>query len=226
MDCTYDQNSQGLFWDLISSLAGKHCESKTAVIGSGPTASLYRGDCDISIAVNGAALLPYRFNYFMCGDVTSPERNWFYVDCADIRVIADLVATCDKKLYPVSKYPKIKRITTHQHLRCNLGTVPNPEPPHIVFSYCPFKAEKLSRQNDFLMYGGTVSCCALQLAWIMGAKKIDIYGCPFSHSAGSYFYHCGDPGAVTKSQKDVMQSVIDIIRADTEVNIVGNSLLI
>ena len=210
---------------MIQSLRDNHTGSRIAVVGSGPTATLYRGACDVSLAINGAALLPHHFSYFICGDPRSPHMNWFYVNCSDVRIVADLVATCDQRLYPHNQYPSINRLAVYQHQKDMLGEIPEPVYPHLIFRFERFSRDQLHKEMNYLMYGGTMSCGALQLAWLMGASAIDIYGCPFTHAGGSYFYQCNNPGAVSQSQLQTMQTVIDIIRETVEVSIIGESLL-
>lgn len=211
---------------MISELYNRHQGCRVAVVGSGPTAGLFRGDCDISIAVNGAALLPHRFAYFMCGDPNSHLNDWFKADCADTRVIADLVATQDRQLYPDNMYYGLLRMAVPQHEHSKLGILPPPQSPHLIYTYRAFNGDRLAKTNTYLMYGGTISCCALQLAWVMGAAIVDIYGCPFTHGSGSYFYHSSYVGAVSGSQLRVMQEVIDRLRESININIIGRSKLV
>lgn len=57
---------------MVSTLKNCFAQSKLAILGSGPSLSFFRGGYDCTIAVNGAALIGFNYDYFMCGDVQSP----------------------------------------------------------------------------------------------------------------------------------------------------------
>ena len=82
---------------------------------------------------------------------------------------------------------------------------------------------------NFLMFGGTISCCAVQLAYIMGAKEIELYGCNFHHSRRShYFYSAGQGqiGRVRSSQRETMDKLLKEVRAKgVKVSIFGPTRL-
>lgn len=207
---------------MISALFDKHSGSAIDIVASGPSASAYRRQGP-SIAVNGGILAPGQFDYFMCGDHRSHNYDWFRCDNANVRVIAKLVASQDHVLYPV--LDDDSRVALPYHLAGSLK-LPPPEPPHLIYDYKPFSLIRLNRRNRYLMFGGTISCCALQLAWIMGASSVNLYGCNFTHRHNNhYFYYSKQNGAVSQSQTSVMQSVIDKLRADMTINIIGESKL-
>ena len=198
---------------MIQKLRGVYKNSTIAVVGSSPTAQLYKGDCDISIAVNGAALLGPRFNYFLCGDWKAPLRDWWTVDTADVRVIATLVSLMDYQLYPEDKFPGLERNAVPAHEAKKVSKQPPPIHPHLTFRYRSHKRGILNDKNNFLMYRGTVSCCAAQLAFIMGCKHIKLYGCEFSGAKSNhYFYEANHIGSVRKTMIQVMDSVLGEIR--------------
>lgn len=209
---------------MISDLYNKHPGSIIDIIGSGPSAVMYNGSVNPSIAVNGASLLGHKYSYFVCGDHNSYKRDWFSIKCSNIRVIARLVALFDYQLYPESI--NMKRFAVPAHEQSKVSDIRNPVKPHKVFSYRKYDAVRLSRCNNFLMYGGTISCCALQLAWIMGARKVRIYGCGFTHTNGHYFYNASSIGSIVRSQIETMQSVIDHLRSEIDIEIIGDSKLV
>ena len=199
-------------------------DSKIAIIGSGPSAVQFDGNCDISIAVNGAAMLPTKFDYFMYGDRQAPERSWSQPDCASRRVVAHHVAATDRLLYPEVDFPDLERTARPQS--ANQTLLPPPAHPHLYFQYRPFDVDQISRQNNFLMYGGTISCCAVQLAYMMGASRLELFGCEFSHRDGNYFQKFSHVGSVSDRQYQAMQSTLKKIRDEgVKVTAYGKSIL-
>ena len=198
---------------MLSNLVDRHRDASVAIVGSGPQAMMYEGNCDISIAVNGAALLGHRFNYFMCGDQYSHTRDWFCVNCSEVRIIAALVASMDHQLYPMERFGNLNRVAVPAHEQDNVQNLPRPVPPHLIYLYGSFfSAPNLRKHMDALMYGGTIACCAAQFAYIMGASSISLYGCQFSHDSGSYFYETDVIGAVNQSQIKVMDDCLRELR--------------
>lgn len=198
-----------------------------AVVGSGPSASSYPGEAQISIGVNGAALLGPKYDYFLAGDHNAPQREWFGVNCSRVRVIAELIATTDKQLYPDHMYPRLRRMAVPVHKRRDIPEVPVPVDPHCTFKYRSFKESLPASRFNYLMYKGTISCCALQLAWMMGAAVVDLYGCNFTHKGGSYFYKSEFKGRVVETQYQVMQSMMNQLRkSGLIINVHGDSRLV
>jgi hypothetical protein len=211
---------------MIKSLYKIHDNKTIAVVGSGPTAvDFLHSSADISIGVNGAAKLGKKFDYFMCGDVRSSSYDWFEVDCSRVRIIAKLTASLDKILYPLDIFPDIERaavITTKQHTL----NLPVPIEPHLTFVYKWHKPGRLQQDMNFLMFGGTISCCAVQLAYIMGASKIVLYGCNFTSRGKHYFYSTRRPGSISDSQRTVMNTVINEVKErGVQIQIIGETTL-
>lgn len=196
---------------MIGLLRNIYEDATVGVVGSGPSANNFVKDgLDFTIAVNGAAKLNHHFDYFLCGDPSSSKCDWFKIDCAKVRVIAKLTAGLDEKLYPPKLFPNLCRVAvsvTKQHdvkLPCPLW-------PHLTFIYERYRAKKINKDVDYLMFGGTISCCAVQLAYIMGASKIVLFGCEFSY-AKQYFYKSNRPGTISDSQRNIMCEVINILK--------------
>jgi hypothetical protein len=211
---------------MIKTLRNIHAGMTIAIVGSGPTAiDFVENKTDISIGVNGAAKLGKRFNYFMCGDVKSPTYDWFNIDCSDTRVIAKMIASSDKILYPDESYPGITRIAVVT-AKQNTIQLPCPVSPHRTFMYKWYKLDRLKKDMNYLMFGGTISCCAVQLAYVMGASKIVLYGCGFTNIGNHYFYHTRRPGSISESQRITMSTVINEVRKrGVKIEIVGNTTL-
>ncbi len=85
----------------IHQFLNRHQGEVIAVLGSGPSLTRYRGGLT-SIAVNGAALYDVPYSYFMCGDIMSPRREWFYASerFKATRIVASFVSVEDEILFP------------------------------------------------------------------------------------------------------------------------------
>lgn len=193
---------------MIKSLIDAHKGATVAIVGSGPTAiDFLKSTQDVSIGVNGAAKLGKKFDYFMCGDAKSSTYDWFNINCSKVRVIAKLTASMDKILYPSELFPDIKRVAVKTAKQGDI-VLPPPIEPHRTFMYKWWKPDRLKKDANYLMFGGTVSCCAVQLAYIMGATKIVLYGCGFTSTGTHHFYRTNKPGSISDSQRVVMNLVI------------------
>jgi hypothetical protein len=209
---------------MIKALHGIHKGETIAVVGSGPTAIEFKNQ-HLSIGVNGAAKLGKRFDYFMCGDARSSAFDWFNIDCSRVRVIAKLTAAPDKILYPIDLFQDIKRTAVITAKQSSVK-LPPPVEPHLTFMYRWYKSDRLKSDMNYLMFGGTISCCAVQLAYLMGATKIVLYGCGFNSVGRHYFYHTPRPGSISASQRAVMNAVISEIRKrGVQFQIVGETTL-
>ena len=211
---------------MIKSLHHAHDGAAISIVGSGPTAiDFNKSKSDISIGVNGAAKLGKKFDYFMCGDAKSSAYDWFSIDCSRVRIIAKLTAAPDKILYPVELFPNIKRMAVITAKQSTVS-LPPPVKPHLTFMYKWYKPDRLKKDMNYLMFGGTISCCAVQLAYVMGASKIILYGCGFTNTGRHYFYHTQRPGTISDSQRTVMTAIINEIRKrGVRVEAVGNTTL-
>lgn len=187
-----------------------------SVVGSAPSASRFHGS-DYSIAVNGAALLPHKFNIFMCGDKSSSSRSWFYAAKSSKRVIADIIAAQDIYLYPDANAVK----DVHH------SKLPKPSVPHEIYSYKPYRPNIVKTKPDYLMYGGTISCCAAQLSYYLGASTIKLFGCEFSKErANHYFYKDAHTGNIFDSMRLTMDKVLQEIRDHgVRIEIIGRTYL-
>lgn len=211
---------------MITALHMAHEGAVVSIVGSGPTATEYlKHKHDVSIGVNGAAKLGVKFDYFMCGDDKSPTFDWFKIDCAKTRVIAKIIAACDTFLYPEDKFNSLHRITVPAAKQASVK-LPPPVWPHFTFMYRWFKMDRLKKDANYLMFGGTISCCAVQLAYMMGASKVILYGCGFNSIGQHYFYQANKPGCISRSQRDTMTTVLnEMQKRGMKVQIIGNTTL-
>ncbi len=197
---------------MLDAIRGKHQGSSISIIASGPSAILFNGSGDVSIGVNGAAVLGRHYNYFLYGDHRSHQNDWFGVRCSDVRIGARIVASMDKIMYPESRFANIERIAVPAHKQYLASTVPEPIAPHLIFKYSTYKPKKVAYNQRSLLCGGTIAGCAVQLAFLMGARQIDLYGCDFTHEYGHYFYQANRTGYVARSQLSIMNQILAEVR--------------
>lgn len=203
-----------------------HCGKSIAIVGSGPSAILYSDNHDISIGVNGASKLGPHYNYYMCGDSHSFNRDWFNINCSDVRVIGNVVATMDKIIYPQSVYGNMERFFVRTLDNEKLNKIPDPIEPHFVYKYKMIYNKEISKKQEYLYAGATISGCALQLAYMMGSHDIHLYGCDFTHDNGKYFYETNANGFIRDSQLYEMKKLIDVIKKNgINISIHGDSKL-
>lgn len=129
---------------MLDKLRGKHRGDTIAVVASGPsTADLFISSPSVTIGVNGAAFLGHKFDYFLCGDKNAHTKDWFTVECSHIRVIANLVASMDRFLYPDDKFPDLERLTVPQHEQRKVRRIPKPVSPHLTYLYKWYVEDRL-----------------------------------------------------------------------------------
>jgi hypothetical protein len=199
---------------MLHLLHNKHKGKSASIIASGPTAIKYDESTDISIAVNGAAFMEKQFDYFLCGDHNSHNFSWFKIQCSTVRVVSRLVASMDSQLYPKDFDEILDRKAVPAHKQRQVGNLLCPIYPHVLFNYRWYKEGRLKPNSNFLMFGGTISCCAVQLAFLLGCSEIHLYGCGFNHRRGHYFYKSGEkPGRVVKTQFETMERCLKEVRS-------------
>jgi len=213
---------------MLDRLRKRHRGDTISIVASGPSANLFKGAA-VTIGVNGAALMGHEFDYFLCGDKNAYIKDWFTVECARVRVIAKLVASMDEVLYPRDKFPGLRRLAVPQHEQYKLGHIPAPISPHLTFLYKWYSEGRLDENMMYLMFSGTISCCAVQLAYIMGAKEIELYGCNFHHARRSHYFYKTDQkqtGRVRPSQRVIMDKLLREVRGmGVKVSIFGPTRL-
>lgn len=218
---------------MLDSLVQRHEGADIAVIGASPTAAGFAGREDVSIAVNGAARLGPRFDYYMCADPRATDQAWFHLDCAETRVMAVNVASMDYLLYPEGSLRMRESLPWDRQHELAL---PQPKPPHLIYCLGQLSdgalQQLLERDTDHLLMGGTIACQAIQLAYLMGAKSVHLYGCSFSlaTSGGPNHYFFPQDGHATgelrADQLRVMNFVLARIRAHSvEVVVHGPSAI-
>lgn len=217
----------------IQRLYGVFAGATISIVGSGRTALTFRPEeCDVSIGINGAALLGPRFDYFLCMAPEAPERDWFYPDCSDTRIIESRIAPFDHRLYPKSLSESLGRTPFYEPP----PDLPEPAGPHHIF-VVEAPSEQgvqalLQHRSEALMTLGTVAGQAVQLAFLMGASVIRLHGCSFSEGTTGrlehYFYPApqGQTGWITPEQIHFMELYLSLVRhCGTRIVIHGDSAL-
>lgn len=200
---------------VIASLKNKHQGECIAILGSGPSLLNYRGDAEVSIAVNGAAAIDHSYSYFVCGDKLSPARPWFQLSrkCGAIRIVSNVLAIHDPLLYPDEGIRKNLQQDFQDHKRryslfgkpAKYAFLPRIPPtfPHLYFKWGgSINRLSLLRLKWWLtgssprfLAGASISGVALQMAVYMGARQVDLYGVDLSNFDGqTYFNPVGNEG--------------------------------
>ena len=207
-----------------------HLDKTIAVLGSSPTINLYQGNEDVSIAVNGSVMcdsvrnIGRKIDYFMCGDRYSPDRQWFResMEICDTRIIPTFIAPFDPIVLPdKSERSFLKRILEKDagyERNGNISFSPefnNIQEPHGIFEYADLWEQEIGPNQRKLCRGGTISGVAAQMAMIMGAKEIHLYGCSFG-KPGSNLNHYGydnkgEPGGITNFHPVRMDYILSMI---------------
>jgi len=180
---------------MIRRLYDIHQGATIAVVSSGPSATAYYPyDSDYAIGVNGAALLAQRgtrLDYFLCGSQHSPQRPWFAIDCARPRIICVRFAWHDRYLYPNALYPDLER---QSYPDVDIDTIRLPAPPYLAYRYTrdPSAVFFTGAPFEKVVIGGTIASVAVQIAYLMGAACLKLYGCACSPQTTQlpqhYFY--------------------------------------
>jgi hypothetical protein len=86
--------------------------------------------------------------------------------------------------------------------------------PHGIFDYADIWEEEIKPEQKKLCRGGTITGVAAQMAMIMGAKELHLYGCSFGDTGnGHYGYdHKGEPGGILNTHPVVMDYILSKIR--------------
>ena len=198
-----------------------HKKSKIAILGSSPTLELYENKEDISIAVNGAPLClseNYKINYFMCGDKDSHDRQWFLSSekFNAIRIVSSFVLPYDPIIIPKKneRYELQKRLkefyeNEENYINFNLDDYVL-DSKHGFFHYSRPWNQIISKRQKKISKSATISGVAAQMALIMGAKEIHLYGCSFGDVKNKHYYYDskGEPGGIKLWQPVVMDFIL------------------
>lgn len=213
----------------IDKFRNLHNGARIAVLGSSPTIRYYESKEDISIAVNGSVNCEpvKRADYFMCGDKESHKRRWFDVSRSSCnhRILATFVAPYDFEVLPdLSERSRlVKEIESDEAHLLNAGANIRFSPDfrkvsedHGIFEYADIWEQEISKGQERLCRGGTISGVAAQMALVMGASEIHLYGCSFGNENGDHYgYDPGkEPGNISKTHPVTMDYILSRIMAN------------
>jgi hypothetical protein len=238
---------------MLDKMRGVHKGKSFAVLGSAPSLlDFFKRKEDIVIGVNGAGYVLKDGDYFLSGDELAYKRSWFLdLDEKVICILRPHSAIYSPRFYPdkdlrkklieyyesffdkyaekaVNKFgvkvlpPGIKEVDDFF-----LNELPDCSPPNMILKTVSMN-EMISRDQKKINVGGTSACMALQLAYVMGAEEIHLYGVEFSndisgnnfYSAGNYFYDAknNETGMTLPEQRDFMDEIIlEILTQNTKV---------
>ena len=202
---------------MVTELKNHFKRSKLAILGSGPSLPLFRGGYDCAIAVNGASFVDHKYDYFMCGDFQSSQREWFLSSqrMNSARIIANFLAPFDPIVVPEIQHRNImqnlpifkktfslrSRFSYHRFRKYRLEyysfqPIIDPFPPHYYFYYNPLSAtsdvqpvtSEFEGETPRFYFGATIAGVALQLASYMGAAEVHLYGVDMNNFDGKTYY--------------------------------------
>ncbi|MBR9683744.1 hypothetical protein GOV03_04355 [Candidatus Woesearchaeota archaeon] len=238
---------------MLDQLKDLYHNKSIAVLGSAPSVKLFNHQEHRAIGVNGAGCLLTDNDFFFSGDQIAYQRSWFTelpdeVTC----ILLPTAAIYSPKFYPndevrnsliqvyesyMDRHPEEVFWKEGQGIRCVLpgneyiddffSQIVEPAKPHLILRDIS-TTELISRDQKLINFGGTSACMALQIAYVMGAREIHLYGIEFSnpvepdspYQGDNYFYTPkeGETGMTGWSQRIVMDYVIEeIIQQGTPV---------
>jgi hypothetical protein len=218
---------------MLATYGGVHRGGAIAVLGSGPTLGLFTGRQPVAIAVNGAATHDVPYQYFVCGDPGSPWREWFYASRRHgaRRLVASFVAPRDAVLFPrwqtrwrlrLERLPRGLVARRRDSLELLYDYTPRAQPAagHGWFQYAvrDFPAQRQvwidSLRQGRVLHGATVAGVAVQIACVMGAGAIHLYGCAMDNDAGGNYYRPGSNGRTTPLQRTNFSTLLRWVEED------------
>lgn len=226
-------------------LRGKYPGARIAVIGSAPSATAFAHDEEVAIGVNGAARLLHPGEYFLSADQRAHLRSWFTELTDNPSILRGISAIYSDRFYhdaaqraelqdayerwldrhadaTVTLADGFRFVSDSQHPRLNdafARTIPAPDANHIMRYFGT--DEPLSPTQQRINVGGTSACCAVQVAFLMGARSIHLYGVEFTnevaapeshadYTGGNYFYapEAGETGKTTPAQRRFLDAIV------------------
>ena len=235
--------------DYLQTVRKKFEGERIAVIASAPSATLFKNNSNTRseyatiIGVNGGSQLLTKGDFFVSGDEMAANRSWFQnIDGEITCFLRPSAAIYTKNFYPDTKFRderiKIYERYLEEHIEDTIlkvprrslkedatvdmifSDLPSPAMPHCLL-YTITRDTPLSRDLQCVKTGGTSAALAMQVAHIMGASEVHLYGVEFSnevsdgknYNSGNYFYAplSGETGMTTESQRTNMDKMIQEI---------------
>ncbi|MFA4982903.1 MAG: hypothetical protein WC588_01675 [Candidatus Micrarchaeia archaeon] len=226
---------------MLAHVRNIHAGKSFAVLGSGPSVSLFQRKEDVVIGVNGAGQLLRSGDYLFSQDERACMRSWFTTLAPEVTCVLKATAAMrSERLYPdreiregligifesyVKSHPSEVRLNDDGFKTIRPGNpvidafqelFPIPKPPHMIVRFV--NEQSISREMGSLIKKGTSACGAMQLAYVMGASEIHLYGVQFtndakgiptSYSGTNYFYvpKPGEEGRTMEEQRIDMDGI-------------------
>ncbi len=189
---------------LLGSIRAKHRGQTLTILASGPSLSVFKGRSDVVMALNGAAFVDERYDYFLCGDAASAQRPWFLESAKfqATRIVSSFVAPFDPILFPNGVQRQVMQAAVPFDAavaRRRMSGLYNYEPsekvapPHLWFQYehpplSRFGEVPFDAASPRFFHGATIAGVALQLAVVMGVAEVRLFGCDFSKVTGREYW--------------------------------------
>jgi hypothetical protein len=187
---------------MLDRIIDKHPNSIIAVCGSGPTVTQFTHEEDFAIALNGAMMIKQPFEYFAAFDRRIKDKPYFHSKPHVTRLLGSNIAPCCKLCYPSN----IDREITLGSTVLETNVTREPDEPHCRWDF-EFATETMNistirhkyKGKHILYSSNSIAGPGFQLAYLMGAKEIHLYGIGLMHH--DYFEgHC-EP-SLSKDFKD------------------------
>ena len=234
---------------MLDTLRDRHKSESIAVLGSAPSVKMFQREEDVVIGVNGAGQLLEGNDYFLSGDEGSYKKSWYLSLPETIRcILRPHAAIYSERFYPdpdvreemvrfyetyMDEHPEdvvFKENINLRYVALEVKAIDDffdeiqvPNPPNIILRQVA-RQEPISKEQKRINVGGTSACMAVQIAYIMGAVEIHLYGVEFSNNippgyaykGGNYFYRPkpNETGMTLPSQRQFMDDIIRQIQVD------------
>ena len=234
------------FLKMLNEVRGTYEGKKVAILGSGPSLTdFFERNEDLVIGVNGAGQLLECGDYFFSADQAAHLRSWFLdlspgvistLRCISA-IYSDSFFSDKQRIQPfideyenyMREHPEFVKPTAHPEVSyIGAGTggawwldafgkrVPEPRYPNLMLRTIT-KNEPVGLNQRTINSGGTSSAGAMQMAAVLGAKEIHLYGVEFSNDTSekthgkNYFYEpaSGELGKTTDKQLANMDGMVD-----------------
>lgn len=207
---------------MLESIRDIHAGKVFAVLGSAPSVRKFSRKEEIVIGVNGASQLLVRHDYFLSMYKGAHHRSWFQtIERGVSHILRPHSALYSRHLYEddrfreslissnecfMDRYPlqtkreiisgRVVRFVSKEYEPepNRLCQFPAPKEPHIILREVDPK-QRIHKRMTKVSPGGTSACTAIQVAFVMGASEIHLYGVEFTNHTSdnhlngtNYFY--------------------------------------
>ena len=178
---------------MIKQLKSAHYGKSIAVVGSGPSALKFKGEEQISIALNAAVVIDYAWNYFCGFDTTLGQKAWWPETLKTNRIMGyELCGMVDRReqdwMFDYTGQRKIPEL--------------------------PYDFSELTNV-------GNIAIPAVEAALIMGAHRLVLYGIDLNQRV--YFDNEPASAGYGVTAPRYMQTLLGLAQCDgIDVEVVGS----